>query len=397
MIELKGKHNTAKVFTDLIDEAAISQLINLLNQEFCTGSTIRIMPDAHAGSGCTIGTTMTVHDKIVPSLVGVDIGCGMYCVKLNETEFNPQLLDNVIRQYIPFGHSIFETEDTSFKAFSELRCQSHVNISRALRSLGSLGGGNHFIEVDKSEDGCLYLVIHSGSRHLGLEVAGYYQNLAYRNLSNVSKDEVKTLINFYKTSGREREIEQALKTLNQTNRTSIPKDLCYLTDSDMDDYIHDMKIMNEFADANRKKIADVIINHMGWNVGESFTTIHNYVDTEHMILRKGSVSARKGEKLIIPINMRDGALICVGKGNEDWNQSAPHGAGRLLTRNQAKQSVSMEEYVESMNGIWTTSINKNTIDESPMAYKPMASIVDNIKDTVDIVSLVKPVYNFKAS
>lgn len=256
---------------------------------------------------------------------------------------------------------------------------------------------NHFIELDKDENSHLYLVIHSGSRHLGLEVAKYYQDLAYNNCNDASKDDIKQLIAKYKAAGRQREIEQALITLKNTKRTSIPKDLCYLTGSDMKDYIHDMKIMNEFARANRQKMADIIISNMGWHIAEQFTTTHNYVDTEHMILRKGSVSARKSEKLIIPMNMRDGSLICIGKGNDDWNQSAPHGAGRLMSRSQARANVDMDEYKESMKDIWSTSVCEATIDESPMAYKPMASIIENVKDTVDIIKIIKPMYNFKAS
>lgn len=397
MIELRGKYNSCKVFTDLIEESAIAQLTLLMNQEFCKDSQIRIMPDVHAGAGCTIGTTMTIHDKIVPNLVGVDIGCSVTCIQLEETEFDPEKLNNIIRQYVPSGHDIHDNENRTYTDIENLKCKNHVDISRAYRSIGTLGCGNHYLEVDKDENGHLYLCIHSGSRHLGLEVANYYQNLAYNNCNNASKDDIKQLIAEYKTAGRQREIEQALITWKNTKRTSIPKDLCYLTDSDMDDYIHDMRIMNGFAKANHAKMADIIISNMGWHVTEQFTTTHNYVDTEHMILRKGSVSARKGEKLIIPMNMRDGSLICIGKGNDDWNQSAPHGAGRLMSRSQARANVDMDEYKESMKDIWSTSVCEATIDESPMAYKPMASIIENVKDTIDIVKIIKPVYNFKAS
>lgn len=396
MFELRGKYNSCKVFTDLIEDSAVSQLTLLMNQEFCKDSKIRIMPDVHAGAGCTIGTTMTINDKIVPNLVGVDINCGMLCIQIQETAFDPQKLDNIIRQYVPSGHDIHETEDRTYTTAID-NLIAPVNTSLAYRSIGSLGGGNHFIELDKDDNGYFYLVIHSGSRHLGLEVANYYQNLAYNNCNGASKDDIKQLITEYKAAGRQREIEQALITLKNTKHTSIPKELCYLTSSDMNDYIHDMKIMNEFANANRQKMADIIISHMGWHVVEQFTTAHNYVDTEHMILRKGSVSARKNEKLIIPMNMRDGSLICIGKGNDDWNQSAPHGAGRLMSRSKARANVDMEEYKDTMKGIWTTSVNESTIDESPMAYKPMTSIIDNVKDTVDIVKIIKPVYNFKAS
>ena len=397
MIELRGKYNSCKVFTDLIDNAAISQLTLLMNQEFCKDAQIRIMPDVHAGAGCTIGTTMTIHDKIVPNLVGVDIGCSVTCIQIQETEFDPQKLDNIIRSYIPSGHNIHNKEYRTYTDIENLRCKNHVDLSRAYRSIGTLGGGNHYLELDKDDEGNLYLCIHSGSRHLGLEVAKYYQDLAYNNCNGASNDDIKQLIAEYKASGRQREIEQALITLKNTKRTSIPKDLCYLEGSDMADYIHDMRIMNGFAKANHAKMADIIISNMGWHVVEQFTTTHNYVDTDHMILRKGSVSARKDEKLIIPMNMRDGSLICIGKGNDDWNQSAPHGAGRLMSRGEARDNVNMDEYKESMKDIWSTSVCAATIDESPMDYKPMESIIENVKDTVDIIKIIKPVYNFKAS
>lgn len=397
MIELPGKYNSCKVFTDIIDNSAISQLILLMNQDFCKGSKIRIMPDVHAGAGCTIGTTMTIHNKIVPNLVGVDIGCSVTCIKIKETDFDPQKLDNIIRSYIPSGHSIHDEECRWYTNIENLKCKNHVDLSRAYRSIGTLGGGNHYIEVDKDDEGNIYLCIHSGSRHLGLEVAKYYQELAYNNCNSASDAEIKQLIAEYKATGRQKEIEQAIVELKNTKCTSIPKDLCYLEGSDMDDYIHDMRIMNGFAKANHAKMAEVIISNMGWHIVELFTTTHNYIDTDHMILRKGAVSARKDEKLIIPMNMRDGSLICVGKGNDDWNQSAPHGAGRIMSRGEAKDNITLAEYKESMKNIWSTSINKSTIDESPMAYKPMQSIIDNVKDTVDIIKIIKPVYNYKAS
>lgn len=397
MIELPGKYNSCKIFTDIVDNSAISQLILLMNQEFCKNSKIRIMPDVHAGAGCTIGTTMTIHDKIVPNLVGVDIGCSVTCIKIKETDFDPQELDNVIHFCVPSGRNIHNKEYRLYTDIENLKCKNHVDLSRAYCSIGTLGGGNHYIEVDKDDEGNIYLCIHSGSRHLGLEVAKYYQELAYNNHNSTSNADIKQLITEYKLAGRQQEIEQALITLKNTKRTSIPKDLCYLEGSDMDDYIHDMRIMNGFAKANHAKIAEVILLNMGWHIVELFTTTHNYIDTEHMILRKGAVSARKGEKLIIPMNMRDGSLICIGKGNDDWNQSAPHGAGRIMSRGEAKDNVTLAEYEESMKNIWSTSINKSTIDESPMAYKPMQSIIDNIKDTVDIIKIIKPVYNYKAS
>lgn len=395
-MELVGKYNTAKIFTDLVEETAVEQIRLLLDQEFCKDSKIRIMPDVHAGSGCTIGTTMTIHDKIVPNLVGVDIGCGMYCLKIEETDFDPAKLDDVIHAYIPSGRNIHDEEDKGYCGTIESLI-APVNKAVAYRSIGSLGGGNHFVEVDKDSAGNLYLVIHSGSRHLGLEVAKYYQETAYKSCKKPLKGDVIHFIEEYKKAGRQKEIEGALKKLYNTAVTDIPKELCYLTGLDMQNYIHDMEIVNDFARANRQKMADIILSHMNWHVSESFTTKHNYIDTKYMILRKGSVSARKDEKLIIPMNMRDGSLLCIGKGNDDWNQSAPHGAGRLMSRGEARKQISMETYKSSMENVWTTSVNESTLDEAPEVYKPMISIIENIKDTVDIERIIKPVYNFKAS
>lgn len=395
MFELRGKHNTAKVFTDNCDAETISQLTTLLNQEFCKDSRICIMPDCHAGKGCVVGTTMTLTDKVVPDLVGVDIGCGMLCIQLEETEFDPQKLDQIIQDYIPSGCNVHNEERPELcRDVADL--VAPVNASLAYRSIGSLGGGNHFIEVDKDKNGHMYLVIHSGSRHLGLEVANHYQDLAYKNRTGLSKDEMKSFIESMKRDGRTKEIQKAITELKATYHTDIPKELCYIEGSDMANYIHDMKIMNKFATANRHRMADIIISHMGLHVADQFTTTHNYVDTENMILRKGSISAQKNEKVIIPMNMRDGSLICIGKGNPDWNYSAPHGAGRIMSRSQAKDLVNMQEFEEAMHGIYSSSVCTSTIDEAPMVYKPMAEIMENIKDTVDIIDVIRPVYNFKA-
>lgn len=397
MIELRGKHNVAKVFTDEIDNSAISQIINLLNQEFIQGSQIRMMPDVHAGTGCTIGTTMTITDKIVPNLVGVDIGCGILCIKLKEDDFDWKKLDAVIRDKIPSGFDIRSHSVRPFPKLQELKIASIVNIDRALKSLGTLGGGNHFCEVDKDSSGNLWLLIHTGSRHLGTEVCKHYQDLAYLKIKNSGINaKIQETVTKLKSEGKQKDIENTIKILKM-QAGPIPKDLCYLEGDDFDNYIHDMKITQEFASVNRHTIAEILIDAMKWTPVEIIHTIHNYIDTENMILRKGAVSAEEGEKLVIPMNMRDGSLICVGNGNPDWNCSAPHGAGRLMSRSEAKNRVSLEEFEDSMKGIHTTSVNMSTLDESPMAYKSMDSIVENIGETVEIIDIIKPVYNFKAS
>lgn len=401
MLEIKGKFNSAKVFADIIDEVSIEQIKNLCNQPFADGAKIRLMPDVHAGAGCTIGTTMTITDKIIPNLVGVDIGCGMETVKLCEKDISLPLLDKVIHERIPAGFNIREEPNGLYYTMDDelktLKCADKVNYIRASRSLGTLGGGNHFIEADKDEDGNIYIVIHSGSRHLGVEVASYYQSEGYRRLNGASKKDIFDLIATLKEQGRQREIESSIIALKKRSVTNIPKDLAYVADDLFEDYIHDMKIIQKFAMLNRKAMMSEIVDGMGFHISEGFTTIHNYVDTDNMILRKGAVSAQRGEKLLIPINMRDGSLICIGKGNEDWNCSAPHGAGRLMSRNEARRSFTVDEFEKNMEGIYSTSINENTIDECPMVYKSMEDIVNNISDTVDIVSVIKPIYNFKAS
>lgn len=367
MIELKGKYAQAKVFTDVVDPESISQVIALLNQPYAAGSCIRMMPDIHAGAGCTIGTTMTIRDQICPNLVGVDIGCGMETLQLKEKRLELQKLDKLIRQEIPSGFAI-RWKPHRFAdrvALESLRCAKYVKLDRAYKSIGTLGGGNHFIEANKDEEGRLYIVIHSGSRHLGLEIADYYQTAGFKVL-------------------KERGVD-------------IPKPLAYVDGQLAEDYLHDMAIAQAFADANRRAMADVIIKGMGVKVAEQFTTVHNYIDMKTGILRKGAVSAQAGEKLLIPINMRDGSLICVGKGNPDWNCSAPHGAGRLMSRSEAKQSFTVSEFKRQMEGIYTTCVNQSTLDECPMAYKSMADIVDNIGPTAQILSVIKPLYNFKAS
>lgn len=405
MIELNGKYNSCKVFTDNIDNETISQLIALLNQQSVAGSNIRIMPDTHAGKGSVIGTTMTITDKVIPNIVGVDIGCGMTAVKLKEKRIDLPKLDSVIRKYVPSGYEIHNEPICLDSPISGLRCDKYVNIDRAMKSLGTLGSGNHFVEVDKDSNDNLWLVVHTGSRHLGIEVCDYYQNLGYKRLTEKIaggslKEKSDTLIKKLKSEGRDKEISKELERLKaeyKATNINIPQALAYVEGKDFDDYIHDMNLVQQHAVANRMTIIRQIIKNMKLHVVDEFTTIHNYIDTENMILRKGSISAKAGERVIIPMNMRDGSLICVGKGNPDWNYSAPHGAGRILSRSQAKSSVSMSEFKDSMKGIFSTSICKGTLDESPMVYKPMQEIIDNIKDTVEIIDIIKPIYNFKAS
>lgn len=398
MFELNGKYNTAKVYATIIDDVSSRQIIEMCSQKFAEGEKIRIMPDVHAGAGCTIGTTMTVSDKIVPNLVGVDIGCGMETVRLKETHIELQKLDKLIYAKIPSGFNIRSKPHRYAEKIelAKLRCFEHINADRAEKSLGTLGGGNHFIEADKGSDGSIYIVIHSGSRHLGLETAKYYQNEGYRQLNRSSQKEINELIAEMKAQGREKQIQKELKKLENVKRTDIPKHLAYVEGKLFDDYIHDMKIVQEYAMLNRQAMMDEIIKGMGLHVTEQFTTVHNYIDTENMILRKGAVSAQAGEKLLIPINMRDGSLICIGKGNPEWNCSAPHGAGRLMSRSEAKQSFTVSEYKKQMNGIFTTSVNQSTLDECPMAYKDMNAILDNIGETTDVADIIKPIYNFKA-
>lgn len=398
MIELTGRYNSAKIFTDTADEASVSQVRLLLDQEFAAASRIRMMPDIHAGAGCTIGTTMTITDKIVPNLVGVDIGCGMETAVIREKHLELQKLDKLIYEKIPSGFQIREQTHPYFDELDleDLYCSSRVNLGRAEKSLGTLGGGNHFIEVDRDDEGNLYLVIHSGSRHLGVEVAGYYQEEGYRALNGTTKKDIEKLITDYKTQGRDKEIQSSIEALKSTVHTEIPKTLAYVSGELFDQYIHDMKIVQQYAQLNRQAMLHVILKGMKLHVTEQFTTIHNYIDTDAMILRKGAVSAKKGEKLLIPINMRDGSLVCTGKGNEDWNQSAPHGAGRLMSRAAAKQSFTVSEFKKQMDGIYSTSVNKETLDECPMAYKGMDDIVKNITDTAHIVKRIRPIYNFKA-
>lgn len=359
MMKIKGHYNSAIVFTDRVDQSAIDQIKNLCNQEFVKGSKIRIMSDVHSGMGCTIGTTMTIKDTVVPNLVGVDIGCGLEVAQLKETELDLTLLDATIYQSIPSGFNVRRKAHNynQYIDLKKLHCAKQVDLHRAALSVGTLGGGNHFIEVNRDSKGKLYLVIHSGSRHLGHEVASLYQKRA-------------------------------------SGKTNDP--LAYLSGKDFNHYLHDMKIIQQFAELNRKAMLDELVQQLNLTVVHQFTTIHNYIDTERMILRKGAVSALKGEKLIIPLNMRDGSLLCVGKGNPDWNYSAPHGAGRVLSRRQARQKLNLADYRKSMQGVFTTSVNQSTLDEAPEAYRPSEEILQNITPTVEVLEKLLPIYNFKA-
>ena len=399
MKEIQGKFSQAKIYTDVVDEKSLEQVQLLCDQPFTEGARIRMMPDIHAGAGCTIGTTMTITDKIVPNLVGVDIGCGMYAIQLEETSIDYAKLDDTIRACIPFGREV-RTENHAYVKeipLKELRCLRMVNDRRAQRSVGTLGGGNHFIEVDRDENNKLWLVIHSGSRYLGLQVANVYQEQAWQALNGVSVRDLREMIDRMKANGERKKIQKTIEKMRKRVVSEIPKDLAYLQGEDFEDYLHDMEIVQLYAVKNREAMADVIIREMHLTVADAFTTIHNYIDIPNRILRKGAVSAKLGETLLIPVNMRDGSLICRGKGNDDWNQSAPHGAGRLFSRKAAKETFTVDEFTSSMQGIYTTSVCADTLDECPMVYKRMEDIVDNIGPTVDVLQVIKPEYNFKAA
>ena len=398
MIEIRGKYNEAKIFADVVDSASIAQVQELCNQEFTAGSRIRLMPDIHAGAGCTIGTTMTIADKVVPNLVGVDIGCGMETVRIREGRLELQKLDKLIQEKIPSGFAIRDSAHPYLSQIdlSELCCARHVDLLRAERSIGTLRGGNHFLEVDRDDDGNLYLVVHSGSRHLGVEVASHYQQVGYKALNRVDDASVEALVARMKAEGREKEIPKEIKRLKNARQTNIPKALAYVSGDLFAQYIHDMRIVQRFAMLNRQAMVDVIVKGMKLHVEDQFSTIHNYIDTDAKILRKGAVSAKAGERLLIPINMRDGSLLCVGKGNADWNFSAPHGAGRLMSRADARQSFTVSAFKKQMAGVYTTSVSKATLDECPVAYKGMEDILNRIGPTADVEKILRPIYNFKA-
>jgi len=366
MIELTGKYNTAKVFTDLAESSAVAQIQHLLDQPFIAGSTIRVMPDCHAGIACTVGMTMTITVKVVPNFVGVDIGCGMHVALVQDKRIDFNQFDKAVHQEIPAG---FSTRSTPHHFNDDidltmLRCAKHVDINRATLSIGTLGGGNHFIEIGQDDDGQLYLIIHSGSRNLGKQVCEYYQNVAANTLGRTGK--------------------------------GADRALAYLEGINMNDYLHDMGIVQQYADLNRRAIVRDLSKKVKFKVKDEFATVHNYIDLETKILRKGAVSAQDGEQILVPMNMRDGSLLCRGKGNADWNCSAPHGAGRVMSRSAAKQTITLTEYEKAMKGVFSTTVNRATIDEAPFAYKPMQEIIENSSDTMTIIKTIKPLYNFKA-
>ena len=401
MFDIKGKVNTALCYATVVEDEAIEQIRRMCDYEFTAGSKIRIMPDVHAGKGCTIGTTMTVVDKAVPNIVGVDIGCGMYTVELGKGAIDFEKFDEAAH-YVPSGMHIWDGRQERFD-LTELRCYRSLKNTRWLeRSLGTLGGGNHFIEIDEAGDGTKYLVIHSGSRNLGKQVAELYQQLAIDLHKGIGEylEAREEIIRTYKAQGRRAEIQEALQKLKwdkENLEPDIPADLCYLSGKYLEDYLHDVVICQRFARRNREKMAEVLLERTGMSGSNAFHTIHNYIDTDEMILRKGAIAAHAGEKVLIPINMRDGSVLAVGKGNPEWNYSAPHGAGRLMSRTKAKNTLTLEEYQETMKGVYTTSVNENTLDEAPMAYKSLEDIIDVIRESVDVIDIMKPVYNFKAS
>lgn len=401
MIEIIGNYNTAKCFASTLEDGAREQIKAVCDTEAFSSSKIRIMPDVHAGKGCTIGTTMTITDKIVPAMVGVDIGCGMYTVVLGKVDIDLEKFDEAAH-FIPSGRDVWEGRNERFD-LTLLRCYRYLRDAKRLeRSLGTLGGGNHFIEIDEDDEGNKYLVIHSGSRNLGTQVADYYQSVAVD--LNIGKEDYfnrrEEIIRTYKEAGRRSEIQDTLKAMEkewEAKEPTLPADLCYLHGRFMDDYLHDVDICQRFARRSRERIAEILLERNGLTALEGFHTVHNYIDIGEMILRKGAVSAKEGEKLLIPINMRDGSLLCMGKGNEDWNFSAPHGAGRLMSRSMAFEQLTMAEYTEQMKGIYSTCVVPDTLDESPMAYKSIDDIVENITPTAEIVCRIKPIYNFKAT
>ncbi|URZ17563.1 hypothetical protein CLFE_036160 [Clostridium felsineum DSM 794] len=406
MIEVKGKYNTARVYTSKLEPEVVAQIVELCNQDFCKNSKIVIMPDTHAGKGCVIGFTADLGDKVIPNIVGVDIGCGMTTIELGKINIDLEKLDEIIRKYVPSGMSVHEGRSVKFNELKELYCYRDLkNTKRIEKSIGTLGGGNHFIELNKDDEDNIYLVIHSGSRNLGKQVAEIYQNIAI-DLCSGKEDYFKEkdkLIEEYKRQGKRKLIEAKLKELKKEYddmKPSYPKELCFLTGKYREKYLNDMNICQEYAALNRETMADIILKKlMGKSLKDFsyFNTVHNYINFKDNIIRKGSISAYKDEKLLIPINMRDGSILAFGKGNADWNYSAPHGAGRLMSRNRAKAELSLEEFKKSMEGIYTTSINYSTLDEAPMAYKPIEEIIENIKDSVEVYKILKPIYNFKAS
>lgn len=380
-----------KIFASIIDDKTKEQIKTLSESDAYKGCRIRVMPDCHAGKGCTIGSVIEYQNRVVPNTVGVDIGCGMMVTELGNIEVDLEKLDRVINEYIPSG---FNVHKELVHSFSNKELIAHISDWKYMEcSIGSLGGGNHFIELNVDDEGKKYLVIHSGSRNLGVQVCDYWQNKAILNLTDDSSLR-RELIDRLKAEGRQKEIGEELKKLK---KPSIDNDLAYIEGEDLEGYINDMSICQNYASYNRATITELICHYMGWdNTVSWFNTIHNYIDIPNKIIRKGAIEAPIGRKVLIPMNMRDGSLICIGKGNSDWLDSAPHGAGRIMSRMQAKRSLNLKDFEFSMQGIYTTSVCEQTIDEAPMVYKSSEQIMQDILPTVDIVKVIKPIYNFKA-
>ena len=396
---IQGKYNKANVYASIIDDITISQVEELLNQEFIKKSHIAIMPDCHAGKGCVIGTTMTIVDKVVPNLVGVDIGCGMLTIKLGDINIDFEKLDNYIHQNIPCGQEVYEHTVRSNVDINLLKCYPHLDNKKRLHSsIGTLGGGNHFIEIDIDDENNKYLVVHSGSRNLGTQVAEYYQDVAIKYHVDKFYAEQRLQIQILKQEGKKKDIEKYIKEKKQEFDDNFNESLAYLEGKHFEDYLFDMDICQKFASENRYTIAKKILAFLGLNINdyEQFETIHNYINMNDKILRKGAISAYKDEIVLIPINMKDGSIIAKGKSNKEYNYSAPHGAGRLYSRSKAKKEINLVDYIKVMEGIYSTTVSYKTIDESPFAYKSINDILENIKDTVDVVKIIKPLYNFKA-
>lgn len=404
MIEIKGKYGKATIYAQTIEDELIDQCKAMLNEKMTENKNIAIMPDTHVGKGCMIGATMEVGDEVCPNLVGVDLGCGMLTVNLGKEELDLDKLDEIITMYVPLGFNVHEKENQESKNFFDKnKVKAKVNYEIPKRAIGTLGGGNHFIEVDQDTEGNNYLIIHTGSRNFGKQIAEYWQDVAVDEQGKGKFIDTKELIENLKKENRHREIETELKkakAYNKEVRENLPnKDLATLTGNNLKGYLDDSKVAQEYASLNRKTIANNIIrNYYNKNLEdfEHFETIHNYINLDDMILRKGAISAKKGEKVLIPLNMRDGSLIAIGKGNKEWNNSAPHGAGRLMSRRQARENIDLEDFKNSMNGIYSSSVNESTIDESPFAYKDAKEIMNLVGDTVDIVKHIKPIYNRKA-
>ncbi len=397
-----------KIFAKTIEPAVYDQVYRMMTLDAFRDAKVRIMPDTHAGTGCVIGFTAKLGEKVVPNLVGVDIGCGMYVANLGPINPDLEKLDKYIRENIPSGSNVNAIQGTRVEyPLENLRMYKHLrNVEHLQSSIGSLGGGNHFIELDKDATGNVYVVIHTGSRNLGQQVCKYYQKLAVEQCNDHKheiKEEINRMVEKLNSEGRSKEISNTITEIKKKYHgiNKVPADLCYLIGELREDYLHDMNLCQEWAVQNREEIFRRILKCLAKDCGATpewgFHTVHNYIDFTDNIVRKGAIRCNKGELVIIPLNMRDGSIIGMGKGNPDWNCSGPHGAGRLMSRSAAKESITMQDFKQSMEGIYTTSVNPGTLDESPMAYKNAQEIVEQVKDTIEIKDIIKPIYNFKAS